>query len=177
MTPSHYRQGGTKEKIHFSLAESSLGPLLVASTEQGICAICLGDDAELLLDELAKQFPAAELVGADADFDKMVAAVVGLVENPSKTVKLPLDIRGTVFQERVWAALVKVPPGQTVSYTELARSLGVPSAARAVARACASNRLAVLVPCHRVVRQDGGLSGYRWGVARKAELLKRERDD
>lgn len=175
MGPRAYRAGGEGSVIRFAVAECSLGPILVAQSDRGICAITLGDDPDALVRELQDRFPRAELVGADAAFESRVAQVVGLVEDPSVGLELPLDIRGTAFQERVWQALREVPAGSTVSYTELAGRIGKPAAVRAVAGACAANHLAVVVPCHRVVRRDGDLSGYRWGVERKRELLRRER--
>lgn len=174
MTPTAYRRGGSGSTIRFALGQCSLGSILVAATERGICAISLGDDAEALLRDLADRFSHAHLVGADAAFEQLVARAVGLVEAPGENVDLPLDVRGTAFQQRVWEALRAVPAGTTTSYAELAHRLGRPTATRAVARACAANPLAVAIPCHRVVRTDGGLSGYRWGVARKRTLLERE---
>jgi AraC family transcriptional regulator of adaptative response/methylated-DNA-[protein]-cysteine methyltransferase len=174
MTPSQFKSGGTAVQIHFALAECSLGSILVAATRQGVCAISLGDRPEPLLRELQQQFPRAELMGGDAAFDALVAQVIGLVERPETGSALPLDIRGTAFQEQVWQALTRIPPGSTTTYAELARALGKPGAVRAVAGACAANRLAVAIPCHRVVRTDGSLSGYRWGVERKRQLLERE---
>ena len=175
MTPKAYRAGGSGARIRFAVAECSLGAILVAHSGRGICAISLGGDPDALVRELQDRFPQAELVGGDPGFEAMVAQVVGFVEAPSLGLDLPLDIRGTAFQERVWQALRKVPPGSTVSYSELAERIGQPGSVRAVAGACAANRLAVAVPCHRVVRRDGDLSGYRWGVERKRELLRRER--
>jgi AraC family transcriptional regulator of adaptative response/methylated-DNA-[protein]-cysteine methyltransferase len=177
MAPRAYRQGGADTAIRFALAQCSLGALLVAATDIGLCAITLGDDPAVLLRDLQDRFPQAELQGADAAFELQVARVVGLVERPGSGAELPLDIRGTAFQRRVWQALREIPPGTTVSYAELARRLGAPTAVRAVASACAANTLAVAVPCHRVVRSDGGLSGYRWGLDRKAVLLAREEGD
>ncbi|WP_249931158.1 bifunctional DNA-binding transcriptional regulator/O6-methylguanine-DNA methyltransferase Ada [Ramlibacter sp. 2FC] len=174
MTPGRYRAGGAGSEVRFALGQCSLGAILVAGSERGICAIALGDEPEPLLRELQDRFPRATLVGGDAGFEQWVARVVGLVEAPALGLDLPLDLRGTAFQQRVWQALREIPPGQTCSYTELAQRLGAPRAVRAVAGACAANPLAVAIPCHRVVRSDGGLSGYRWGVARKAALLARE---
>ncbi|QIT55750.1 bifunctional DNA-binding transcriptional regulator/O6-methylguanine-DNA methyltransferase Ada [Aquisalimonas sp. 2447] len=174
MTPGRYRAGGDGAEIRFAVAECRLGAILVARTDVGICAILLGDDPEALVHELEDRFPAAELVGGDASFEQEVAQVVGFVESPRTGLDLPLDIRGTAFQRRVWEALRAIPPGETVSYSELARRIGAPGSARAVAGACAANALAVAIPCHRVVRNDGGLSGYRWGVDRKRVLLDRE---
>lgn len=174
MTPSTYRAGGTDEEIHFAIAKTSLGALLVAASEKGVCAILLGDDPEKLLRDLQDRFSRARLVGGDAKFEKLVAKIVGLAEHPGKGLDLPLDIRGTAFQQRVWKALITIPAGKTASYAQIAKKIGRPQAVRAVAQACAANNLAVAIPCHRVVKTDGGLSGYRWGVARKQELLKRE---
>lgn len=174
MTPKRYQAGGTGERIRFAIGECSLGSILVAQSARGLCAVLLGDDPEALARDLQDRFSNADLRGDDSDFERIVATVVGFVENPALGLALPLDIRGSAFQYRVWAALRAVPAGSTVSYTELARRIGAPKAVRAVARACAANPLAVAIPCHRVVRQDGSLSGYRWGVERKRELLARE---
>jgi AraC family transcriptional regulator, regulatory protein of adaptative response / methylated-DNA-[protein]-cysteine methyltransferase len=175
MTPAAYRAGGLGTEIRFALAECSLGALLVAASDKGICTISLGDDPGLLLGELEDRFPTANLAPGDAAFDEWVATIVGFVETPQGALSLPLDIRGTAFQRRVWHALMEVPLGTTLSYAELAERIGAPSAVRAVARACAANTLALAVPCHRVVRSDGVISGYRWGVERKRVLLERER--
>ena len=148
--------------------------MLVAATSKGICAILLGDDPDKLVRELQDRFPNADFEGGDAEFERMVAEVVGLVEAPGQRLDLPLDIRGTAFQQRVWAALSAIPPGKTATYKEIAQAIGQPKAVRAVAQACAQNPLAVAIPCHRVVRTDGDLSGYRWGVERKRELIARE---
>jgi AraC family transcriptional regulator, regulatory protein of adaptative response / methylated-DNA-[protein]-cysteine methyltransferase len=174
MTPRAYRAGGKGLEIRFAVGQCSLGSILVAATERGVCAISLGDDPEALCHDLERRFQSARLVGGDRAFEALVARVVGLVENPSRKADLPLDIRGTAFQERVWQALTKIPIGKTTTYSELARSLGSPASVRAVARACAQNQLAVAIPCHRVVRKDGDLAGYRWGIERKRELLARE---
>lgn len=174
MTPSQFKTGGDRAHIRFALAQCSLGAILVAATQQGVCAIALGDEPEPLLQDLQQQFPRANLVGADVAFESLVAQVIGLVERPAAGSPLPLDIRGTAFQEQVWQALTRIPPGTTATYAQLAQSLGKPNAVRAVASACAANRLAVAIPCHRVVRTDGSLSGYRWGVERKRQLLERE---
>lgn len=174
MTPSAYRKGGRDAEIRFALAQCALGAILVAQSARGICAISLGDDPEALLRELQDRFPQARLIGGDAEFETLVAQVIGFVEAPGIGLDLPLDIRGTAFQERVWQALRQVPPGQTVSYAEIARRIGSPKSVRAVAQACAANRIAVAIPCHRVVRHDGAISGYRWGVARKRALLAQE---
>ena len=174
MTPTAARRGGEGASIRFAIGQASLGAVLVAATDKGVCAITLGDHPDVLARELQDRFPRAELVGGDAAFERMVAMVVGLVEAPGQRLDLPLDIRGTAFQERVWQALRAIPPGRTATYAEIARAVGQPKAVRAVAQACAANPLAVAIPCHRVVRTDGDLSGYRWGVERKRELLARE---
>ncbi len=171
MTPSRYRAGGANADIHFAVGECSLGNILVARSKKGICAILLGDDADALQRDLQARFPQGNLIGGDADFDQLLAAVVAFVEAPTGNFDLPLDVRGTAFQQRVWQALQDIPPGETASYTTIAARIGAPKAVRAVAGACAANALAVVVPCHRVVRSDGGLSGYRWGVERKRQLL------
>lgn len=174
MTPSNYRKGGADTEIRFAVGECSLGSILVAASERGVCAILLGDDPQTLVRDLQDRFAHATLIGGDAGFESIVAKVVGLVEAPRLGLDLPLDVRGTAFQQRVWQALRKIPAGKTLSYTELAKRIGAPKAVRAVAGACAANTLAVAIPCHRVVRNDGGLSGYRWGVARKRALIERE---
>ena len=174
MTPKAFRAGGSGASIRFAIGACSLGAILVASTDKGICAILMGDDPDQLARDLQDRFPQAELRGAEADFEATVATVVGFVESPALGFDLPLDVRGTAFQQRVWQALRAIPSGSTVSYAELAERVGVPSGARAIAGACAANPVAVAIPCHRVVRQDGSISGYRWGVERKAALLKRE---
>jgi len=174
MTPSSFRNGGEKEKIKFAIGQCSLGAILVAQSERGICAISLGDDPETLVRNFEKQFPKAQLLGGDQEFEAIVAKVVGFVDSPSVGCDLPLDLRGTAFQQRVWKALTKIPIGSCISYTELARQVGAPGSVRAVAHACGSNQLAVAIPCHRVVRQNGELAGYRWGIERKRQLLKRE---
>jgi AraC family transcriptional regulator of adaptative response/methylated-DNA-[protein]-cysteine methyltransferase len=174
MTPTAVRRGGAGAQIRFAVGQASLGAVLVAATNKGVCAIMLGDDPQALVRDLQDRFPRAELKGGDAEFERTVAQVVGLVEAPGQRVDLPLDIRGTAFQQRVWRALSAIPAGRTATYAEIARAVGRPTAARAVAQACASNPLAVAIPCHRVVRADGDLSGYRWGVERKRELIARE---
>lgn len=174
MTPRTWREGGTATDIRFALGECALGSILVAKSDRGVCAILLGDDPETLAQDLQDQFPRANLIGGDAEFEKLVAKVVGFVEAPGLGLDLPLDVRGTAFQQRVWQALTEIPAGRTASYAQIAARIGAPGSARAVAQACASNRLAVAIPCHRVVRTDGALSGYRWGVERKRALLQRE---
>jgi AraC family transcriptional regulator of adaptative response/methylated-DNA-[protein]-cysteine methyltransferase len=176
MRPAEYREGGLNAEIRFALGQCSLGAILVARSTRGVCAIHLGDDPEALVRELQDRFPHATLIGGDAEFEALVARVVGLVEAPGVGTELPLDVQGTAFQQRVWRALREIPAGTTASYTEIARRIGAPTAVRAVARACAANPLAVAIPCHRVVRTDGALSGYRWGVERKRTLLGRERE-
>lgn len=174
MTPTQYRKGGSNANIRFAIGQSSLGAILVAESDKGICAILLGDDPAALVQDLEARFPKATLLGGDAAFEARVAQVVGFVEDPQRGLHLPLDIRGTAFQQRVWKALTRIPAGKTLTYTEVAQRIGDPSAVRAVAAACAANKIAVAIPCHRVVRQGGGLAGYRWGIERKAELLQRE---
>lgn len=174
MTATRYRAGGRGLTIRYACGASSLGQVLVAATPTGLCAVLLGDDPARLRDDLRRRFPQAEIVEADPDFATTVARVVALIETPQQGLTLPLDIQGTAFQQRVWQALTRIAPGETVTYTELARRIGTPSSVRAVAAACAANPVAVAIPCHRVVRSDGGLAGYYWGLERKAELLRRE---
>lgn len=161
-------------EIRFAIGECSLGTILVARSEKGVCAILLGDDSDALARNLQDRFPRARLIGGDAEFRDLVAKVVGLMEAPGLGLDLPLDLRGTAFQRRVWRALREIPAGKTASYADVADRIGAPKAARAVAQACAANAIAVAIPCHRVVRNDGTLSGYRWGVERKSALLQRE---
>ena len=174
MTPRNYRAGGANAEIRFAIGECSLGAILVAMSDKGVCAILIGDDADMLLRDLQDRFPRANLIGGDAQFEKMVAKVVGFVEAPALGLDLPLDVRGTAFQQRVWQALRNIPAGATATYSQVARQIGAPQSVRAVAQACAANAIAVAIPCHRVVRNDGALSGYRWGVERKRALLARE---
>jgi AraC family transcriptional regulator, regulatory protein of adaptative response / methylated-DNA-[protein]-cysteine methyltransferase len=174
MTPSQYRSGGCDEDIRFAVGQSSLGAILVASSRKGVASISLGDDPDVLVRELQDRFPNARLIGADKAYEELVARVVGLVETPGIGLGLPMDVRGTAFQRRVWQALQEIPAGQTASYADIARKIGAPKAVRAVAGACAANHLAVAIPCHRVVRNDAALSGYAWGVERKRALLERE---
>lgn len=176
MTPTRYRTGGQATRIQFATAQCWLGTILVAATEIGICAVLLGDKSQVLIDDLRNRFPKSEVVNGDDQFDEVIAAVVEFVSVPTQKWDLPLDICGTVFQHRVWDALRQIPPGSTATYTDIARQIGRPTAVRAVAQACASNAMAVAIPCHRVVCTDGSLAGYRWGIARKRELLHRERD-
>ncbi|WLH04155.1 bifunctional DNA-binding transcriptional regulator/O6-methylguanine-DNA methyltransferase Ada [Pseudomonas lurida] len=175
MTPGDYKAGGTNNAILFAVGQCSLGAILVAQSARGVCAILLGDDPDQLVRELQDQFPKAELVGADQRFEQLVAQVVGLIEAPAVGLDLPLDLRGTAFQERVWQALRDIPPGSTASYAQIAERIGAPKSFRAVAQACGANSVAVAIPCHRVVRSNGELSGYRWGVERKQQLLAREK--
>ena len=177
MTPSSYRAGGANTDIRFAIGECSLGSILVASSHRGVCAIFLGDDPDALVRDLQDRFPRSNLIGGDSEFEQLVARVVCFVEAPAIGLDLPLDVRGTAFQQRVWQVLRKIPPGSTASYTDIAKRIGAPKSVRAVAQACAANTLAVAIPCHRVVRNDGGLSGYRWGVERKRALLERETRD
>ncbi|HEY0213279.1 MAG TPA: bifunctional DNA-binding transcriptional regulator/O6-methylguanine-DNA methyltransferase Ada [Paenirhodobacter sp.] len=174
MTPKQFRAGGADVDIRFAVGQCTLGAILVAQSARGICAITLGDDPGALVRDLQDRFPKANLIGADPAFEARVAQVVGFVEAPQLGLNLPLDMRGTAFQERVWQALRRIPLGQTASYADIARAIGQPRAVRAVAQACGANRIAVAIPCHRVVRTDGAMSGYRWGVARKRTLLDRE---
>ncbi|QQN74335.1 bifunctional DNA-binding transcriptional regulator/O6-methylguanine-DNA methyltransferase Ada [Croceicoccus sp. YJ47] len=174
MTPTAFRDGGAGTEIKFAVAECSLGSILVACSAKGVCAILLGDDPDRLARDLQDRFAKAALIGGDKEFERLVAQVVGFVEAPGIGLDLPLDIRGTAFQQRVWQALRDIPAGQTASYAEIAARIGNPRAVRAVAQACGANAIAVAVPCHRVVRTDGSLSGYRWGVERKLALLEKE---
>lgn len=174
MTPSRYRKGGQDEEIKFAVGQSSLGAVLVASSTKGVACILLGDGPQELVCKLQERFPNAHLVRADADYEALVAQVIAFVETPAIGLDLPLDIRGTAFQQRVWQILRQIPVGETVSYAEVARRIGMPHSVRAVAGACAANKLAVAIPCHRVVRNDGTLSGYAWGIERKRDLIRRE---
>jgi AraC family transcriptional regulator of adaptative response/methylated-DNA-[protein]-cysteine methyltransferase len=174
MTPTDYRAGGSGASIRFAIGECSLGSILVAASKKGVCAILLGDNPEALARDLQDRFPKAALTGGDAEFDAWVAKVVGFVEMPRLGLDLPLDVRGTAFQQRVWHALSSIPVGSTASYSEIALKIGAPRSVRPVAQACGANALAVAIPCHRVIRSDGELTGYRWGVERKRALLDRE---
>jgi AraC family transcriptional regulator, regulatory protein of adaptative response / methylated-DNA-[protein]-cysteine methyltransferase len=174
MTPTRYRSGGRDIVIRFAVGECSLGSILVASTEKGVCAILFGDEPEALVRDIQDRFPKAKLVGGDREFEELIAKVVGFVEEPGVGFDLPLDVRGTAFQQRVWQALRKIPAGSKATYGDIARSIGSSKAIRAVAQACASNKIAVAIPCHRIVRQDGALGGYQWGIDRKRALLDRE---
>lgn len=177
MTPTTFQHKGKGMTIYFAVGLCSVGDILVAESERGICAILLGDDPQQLVNELQDMFANAQLMGGDAVFEQRMAQVVGFVDAPRIGLALPLDIRGTLFQQRVWQVLRDIPAGETASYSDIAVRIGLPAAVRAVAGACAANRLAVAIPCHRVVRQDGSLSGYRWGVERKRTLLAKEAGD
>ena len=175
MTPTQFRSGGRGNVIRFAVGECSLGAILVAATAKGVCAIEFGNDPEMLVRALQDRFPRAQLLGGDKAFERLVAEVVGFVEAPGRGLDLPLDIRGTAFQQQVWKAIRDIPAGSTASYRDLAKRIGAPKAVRAVAQACGANAIAVAIPCHRVVRTDGSTSGYRWGVERKRALLDREK--
>mgnify|MGYP000163768677 FL=1 len=174
MTAKQFRKGGDNVSVHYTLADCALGRCLVAESERGICAILLGDDDATLVADLHALFPAAQDVPADADFQQRVREVIAAINARDAPLSLPLDIRGTAFQQQVWQALRAIPCGETMSYQQLASAIGKPKAVRAVASACGANKLAIVIPCHRVIRGDGALSGYRWGIARKAQLLQRE---
>ena len=175
MKPGEFRAGGANIEIRHATAPCSLGQILVAATDKGVCAIFFGDDPKALDQELHNRFPRAKLIAGDREFGKLVAKVVAYVEAPHKDLDLPLDIRGTAFQHQVWAALREIPPGETVTYGDIARRIGKPAAVRAVGTACGANHIAVAIPCHRVLGSDGKLTGYRWGTARKRALLDREK--
>jgi AraC family transcriptional regulator of adaptative response/methylated-DNA-[protein]-cysteine methyltransferase len=174
MTPTQFRAGAVNEEIRFAVGQCSLGAILVASSKKGVVSILMGDDPEALIRMLQDRFPKAALIGADPAYEQLIAKVVGVMEAPGVSLDLPLDVRGTAFQQRVWQALQKIPAGTTATYSEIARRIGLPKAIRAVAGACASNHIAMFIPCHRVIRSDGALSGYRWGLERKRALLVRE---
>lgn len=174
MTAKQFRKGGDNVSVRYTLADCALGRCLVAESERGICAILLGDDDATLVADLHALFPAAQDVPADANFQQRVREVIVAINSRDAPLSLPLDIRGTAFQQLVWQALRTIPCGETVSYQQLASAIGKPKAVRAVASACGANKLAIVIPCHRVIRGDGALSGYRWGIARKAQLLHRE---
>jgi AraC family transcriptional regulator of adaptative response/methylated-DNA-[protein]-cysteine methyltransferase len=175
MTPSQFRTGAPNAEIKFAIGQSSLGKVLVAASDTGVCAILFGDNPQQLMRDLNRQFPRARLIGGDSAFARLAAQVITFVEDPSIGLDLPLDIRGTAFQHRVWDALRRIPAGSTASYAEIARRIGAPKATRAVARACATNRIAVAIPCHRVVGSNGSLTGYAGGIERKRALLAKER--
>ena len=175
MRPGDYRSGGAGTEIRFAAGESSLGTVLVAQSARGICAILIGASREEIVRELEARFPRARLIAGDRAFERTVARVVELIETPARGLDLPLDVQGTAFQQRVWQALSSIPAGSTATYTEIAQRLGMPNGARAVAGACAANRIGVAIPCHRAVGSDGSLTGYRWGIERKRRLLAREK--
>jgi AraC family transcriptional regulator of adaptative response/methylated-DNA-[protein]-cysteine methyltransferase len=177
MAPETFRTGGKGEMIHFAVGQCSLGAILVASSAIGVCSILMGDDPEALTRELQDRFPHAEIIGADERYEALIAEVVGFVDRPALGCSLPLDLRGTAFQRRVWQALREIPPGEVTTYAAIAQKMGCPKSVRAVAAACAANAIAVAIPCHRVIRKDGTLSGYRWGVERKQQLLDLEARD
>ena len=174
MTPTKFRNGAADEEIRFAVGQSSLGAILVASSKIGVVSILLGEEPEALVRTLQDRFPRATLIGADRPYERLIATIVGSVESPRVNLELPLDVRGTAFQQRVWQALRDIPLGETATYSDIARRIGSPKAVRAVAGACAANDIALAIPCHRVIRNDGALSGYRWGVERKRTLLERE---
>ena len=174
MTPADYREGGRNAVIRFAVGDCSLGSILVAVSPKGVCAVLLGNAPETLLRDLQDRFPKAELIGGDRAFDKLAAQVIAVVDEPSQRLDLPIDVRGTAFQHLVWTALRDIPPGATASYSDIAKRIGRPKSVRAVASACGANPVAVVIPCHRVVRSDGALSGYRWGIERKRALLQKE---
>ncbi|MEP6925837.1 MAG: bifunctional DNA-binding transcriptional regulator/O6-methylguanine-DNA methyltransferase Ada [Pyrinomonadaceae bacterium] len=175
MTPAVYRKGGKNMRINFTIADSQLGKLLVAATTKGICAVTLGNSEEVLAANLRQEFSAAEIAPDDALLRSHVAAILLHLAGERKILNLPLDLQATAFQSRVWAELRKIPYGETRSYKQIAEQIGQPTAVRAVARACATNPVALVTPCHRVIGADGSLSGYRWGIKRKSELLKQEK--
>ena len=175
MRPNAFRKGGAGATIRFAVGTCSLGSVLVAASEKGICAILLGDDPTALAKDLRVRFPQAVLIEGNRAFNRVVSRVIRLVDRPQRSLNLPLDVRGTAFQQKVWRALREIPAGQTTTYTEIADRIGNPDAVRAVAGACAANAIAVAIPCHRVIRHDGSLAGYRWGVERKRSLLASEK--
>jgi AraC family transcriptional regulator of adaptative response/methylated-DNA-[protein]-cysteine methyltransferase len=174
MTPASYRKGGEGMEIGYTIASTSLGKVLVASTERGISAVYLGENEKTLVDELNKEYPKAEIARAGHEHDNWIEEIVRRAEGSAPSAELPLDVQATAFQRRVWQELQKIPRGTTRTYTQVANALGRPSAVRAVARACATNPVSIVVPCHRVIRSDGNLAGYRWGLQRKQKLLERE---
>jgi AraC family transcriptional regulator of adaptative response/methylated-DNA-[protein]-cysteine methyltransferase len=175
MTPAQYAAGGRGEDVRFVCAPSTVGRVLVAATSKGVCAVKLGADDRSLVSLLTDEFPGASIAPGDAEMHRWVEGVVAMIAGRTPAHEIPVDIQGTAFQMRVWKELQKIPRGKTRSYGDVARRIGRPSAARAVARACATNPVCVVVPCHRVVAGDGGLGGYHWGVERKRQLLDRER--
>lgn len=174
MTPTEYRSGGAGQSIRLAVVECRLGWVAVAATERGVCMIESGDTPDAMRAEASARFPNANLHNGDDEFRRWVAVVVEQIEMPGRAVELPLDVHGTAFQRKVWEALKAIPAGATATYADIAKKIGQPAAVRAVANACATNPVAVAIPCHRVVRSDGDLSGYRWGVDRKRKLLEHE---
>jgi AraC family transcriptional regulator, regulatory protein of adaptative response / methylated-DNA-[protein]-cysteine methyltransferase len=175
MRPTEYRSGGINTEIRYAVGDSSLGKILVARTDRGVCAIFLDDDSDTMIGELNRRFPKARIVAGGAEFEDILAKIVAFAEMPQTGIDLPLDLQGTAFQQRVWNALRDIPAGETRTYGEIARKIGVPDAVRAVGTACGANHVSLAVPCHRVIGASGALTGYRWGVARKKTLLERER--
>lgn len=175
MTPKRVRKGGQGVRMLFAIGECSLGSVLVASSAKGVCAMLMGDTPQIVLEDLQTRFPNADLNGNDPEYDQLIGHIIQFVDFPHKEFDLPLDIQGTAFQQRVWQALREIPVGETASYGEIANKIGAPRSYRAVAQACGANNIALAIPCHRVVRSDGGLSGYRWGIERKKNLLKIEK--
>src|SRR6266446_4728864 len=175
MTPATYRKGGRDMKIGYAIAKSSLGRVLVGATERGVSAVYLGDAEAKLVEELREEYPKAEITAAGDSFERWVKEIVQRVEGNPPRLELPLDLQATAFQRRVWQELQRIPRGSTRTYTQVARALGSPKSVRAVARACATNPVSIVVPCHRVIREDGSLAGYRWGLSRKEQLLAQER--
>src|SRR5438093_1834666 len=175
MTPATYRKGGLGMKIGYTIAKSPLGKILVAATERGVSAVYLGDRENTMIAELREEYPRAEIAPATDSFQRWVREIVQRIEGKQPRLELPLDLQATAFQRRVWQELQRIPRGRTRTYSQVARSLGQPKAVRAVARACATNPVSIVVPCHRVIREDGALAGYRWGLSRKEQLLRKER--
>ncbi len=175
MRPAEYRSGGINIEIRYAVGDSSLGKILVAQTERGVCAIFLDDDANAMVAELMKRFPKAKIGAGGAELEDIIVKVIAFAEMPTGSLDLPLDLQGTAFQQRVWNALREIPAGETRTYGEIARKIGAPDAVRAVGTACGANHVSLAVPCHRVVGASGALTGYRWGVDRKKTLLERER--
>jgi AraC family transcriptional regulator, regulatory protein of adaptative response / methylated-DNA-[protein]-cysteine methyltransferase len=176
MSPSSYKNGGSGSRIFYAIRETHLGWLLVAATETGVCAIEFGDSQPVLDASLRSRFPQAEIIAGHPVYENWVQSILAYLDRPQNDLDLPLDIRGTAFQRQVWQALQQIPRGKTASYTEIARRIGRPKAVRAVAQACAANKIALAIPCHRVVRSNGDLSGYRWGVERKRKLIEKEKE-
>ena len=164
-----------EEQIEYMIGLCRYGSILLATSMQGICAVFLDDHPDHLFVELRQQFPEAEFIAGDEEFEKLLVEVINYIESPKDVANFTLDLRGSTFQRNVWAALVEIPYGETCTYTELALRIGAPTSIRAVAQACAANRIAIIIPCHRVIKLDGGLSGYRWGTNRKQRLLDREK--